>query len=180
MRFVRRTLAAALLSSLLPCLVPAQSLTPVRRATITVAAGLSQWDLSGTGNSLVVAVRADKSFGPSWLLGEASVTTFRPLEGSETSTYMIPEVQLQVQAPGRIAPYLGAGGGAVYRIRQDEDRVDNNGNDRSDLTLSAAGGVRVWGLIPSALLRLELRVRGVGATFSGSTAEWTGGIGWAF
>jgi hypothetical protein len=151
----------------------AQRLARPRHATVTAAAGLSQWDLSGTGSSVILAVRVDRQLGQRWLLGEASLATFRPQEQGGDSRYVIPEAHLQLQVPRAIAPYVGAGIGAFTRVS------GGPGSD-SELTTSGAVGVRVWGLIPRGLIRAELRVRGIGRRFTGSAAEWTGGLGWSF
>lgn len=144
-----------------------------RHATVTAVGGVTQWDLSGTGSSIILGARLDRQLGASWLLGEASLTTFRPEEQRGSSTYLIPEVQLQLQVPRAIAPYIGAGVGSFTRVTGGPGR-------QSELTASGAVGVRLWGLIPRAVLRGELRVRGIGERFTGSAAEWTGGIGWSF
>jgi hypothetical protein len=146
-----------------------------RYVTLTAAAGVSQWDLSGTGSSVLLAVRADRPLGPLWLLGEGSLSTFRTDEQGGSVSYIVPEVQLQLQVPRAIAPYLGFGAGAFRR-----DGADAANVDQSVLTTSGAVGIRLWGLIPRAVLRAELRVRGVGEHFTGSAAEWTGGVGWSF
>ena len=144
-----------------------------RHATLTFAAGHSTWDLSGTGASLLLAARLDRPLGALWLLGEGSFSTFRTEEQSGQHTYIIPEVQLQVQVPRLIAPYLGVGAGAISRVSESVGR-------RTELTTTAAAGVRFWGLFDNGLLRAELRLRGIGEEFTGSAFEITGGIGWSF
>jgi hypothetical protein len=146
-----------------------------RYLTLTAAAGVSQWDLSGTGSSVLLAVRADRPLGPLWLLGELSVASFHTDEQSGSASYVVPEAQLQLQVPRMVAPYLGFGAGAFRRT----DRVEP-GLDRSVLTTSGSVGVRLWNVIPRAVLRAELRLRGIGEHFTASAAEWTGGIGWSF
>jgi hypothetical protein len=146
-----------------------------RYVTLTAAAGVSQWDLSGTGTSILLAVRADRPLGPLWLLGEGSLSTFRTDEQSGSVSYLVPEVQLQFQVPRAFAPYIGFGAGA---FRRDDGGAANV--DQSVLTTSGAVGVRLWRIVPRAVLRAELRVRGIGEHFTASAAEWTGGVGWSF
>ena len=174
MNHVAGTVAAVLVALSVGSTAKAQSpyMRP-RHVTLTAAAGLSQWDLSGTGSSVLLAVRADRPLGPPWLLGEGSLATFHADEQDGGSTFLIPEAQLQLQLPRAVAPYLGAGAGAFGRI-------GGAGTHESVLTTSAAVGLRVWSLVPRAVLRGELRLRGVGSEFTGSAAEWTAGIGWSF
>ncbi len=144
-----------------------------RHATLTLAAGHSTWDLSGTGTSILLAARADRPLGVLWLLGEGSLATFRAEEQSGDNTYIIPEIQLQVQIPRAVAPYLGVGAGAIRRVAGPAGR-------RGDLTTTAAAGLRLWGVMPRGVLRAEFRIRGIGQEFTGSAFEITGGIGWSF
>jgi len=155
---------------------PARAQAPMGRpqhATLNLAAGLSVWDLSGTGNSVIFAARIDRPLGPQWLVGEGSLSTFRTDEQSGSNTYLIPEVQLQVQVPRAVAPYIGGGLGAFSRVAGDVSRP-------TQLTTSAAAGVRLWGVIPRGVIRAELRLRGIGRKFTGSAFETTGGFGWSF
>jgi hypothetical protein len=94
-------------------------------------------------------------------------------EQSGDNTYIIPEAQLQLQVARAIAPYVGVGVGTLTKVSGSTGRV-------SQLTTSGAAGVRLWGLVPRGVLRGELRLRGIGRGFTGSAAEWTGGIGWSF
>ena len=144
-----------------------------QHATLSVNGGVSAWDLSGTGNSVILAVRLDRPLGVLWLLGEGSLATLRTDEQSGHHTYLIPEVQLQLQIPRAISPYLGAGAGAFSRIGGD-------GRRQSVLTTTGSVGLRLWGVIPRAVLRGEFRLRGIGREFTGSAFETTGGIGWTF
>jgi hypothetical protein len=173
----RRMRPLLVLATLLPLAsAGAQPRSPMNRpqhATLTLVAGLSQWDLSGTGNSVIFAGRVDYPVGPPWLLGEGSLAGFHADEQGGGNTYVIPEVQLQIQVPRALAPYLGVGAGAFVR-------GSGTGGDRSSLTTSAAVGIRLWEIVPRAVLRAELRIRGIGSEFTGSAAEWTGGIGWSF
>lgn len=156
-----------------PALAAAQAVLP--RPAISVSAGASQFDLSGTGVAPIIAVRADMPLGRIVLV-EGGVGFTRPDQqfGSRT-TLVVPEVQLQAQLPlGSFMPYLGVGGGIAMDFRPDDV-----GGTRSDVTASASGGVRWW-ITPRIGARGELRVRGIGEGFSGSAAEWTGGLAWRF
>jgi hypothetical protein len=112
---------------------------------------------------MIVGAHLDRQI-QSWLFGDASLRTMKPLEQSgERTRYTIPELQLQLQVPrGAIRPYLGAGAG--WFIGQ-----DGRG------TASGALGLRVVARTKPFGARAELRVRGIGRSFGGSTAEWTGG-----
>jgi hypothetical protein len=169
-----RTLAVTSLA--LGAAVPVRAQAPMMRpqhATLNLAAGVSVWDLSGTGNSIIFAARLDRPLGVHWLLGEGSLATFTTDEQGGSNTYLIPEVQLQLQVPRVIAPYVGGGFGGFGRVAGDASR------DMA-LTTSAAAGVRLWGIIPRGVLRAEVRLRGIGREFTGSAFETTGGVGWSF
>jgi len=142
---------------------------PRPRYAAALVAGASQFDLSGTGTTPVVGARVEAEV-TSWLIAEGALGVIRPTEQfSRPALFTIPEAQLQVQwrAHG-VRPYLGAGGGWV---------IASGG---STGTLSGAGGVRV--AVPKTRIdaRGELRVRGIGASFTASTAEWTLGAAYRF
>ena len=132
-----------------------------------LVAGVSQFDLSGTGTTVLVGARFDAEL-QRWLVAEAAVGYFQPDEQlTFGSSYTIPEVQLQVQYPGHVVrPYLGVGGGYVFA---------SDGRQKQG-TGSGAVGLRIGP--PTARFDglTELRVRGIGTSFSGSTAEWTFGV----
>ena len=146
-----------------------------RRPAVSLAAGVFQFDLSGTGTAPMVAARVELPLNR-YFLAEGGLAVARPKQqfGGKT-TFFVPEVQIQAQAPlaaGRVAPYLGVGAG--YAI---DRRTSTFGGTRSDPTFSAATGVRYW-VTDQLGLRGELRVRGVGTGFGGSAAEWTLGTAW--
>ena len=147
----------------------AQQRPPLRFA-IGAVAGATQYDLSGTGTTAIVGLRAEHELRR-WLVGEVALGFFRitpQFDGSKLS-YTIPEAQLQLQLPlGIVRPYLGAGGGWVMASGQTTG------------TVSGSLGTRV--LVPGTGLdaRAELRVRGIGSSFSGATAEWTVGLAYRF
>lgn len=158
------------IASLLSVTTVAQAQRPPQRFAIGAVAGATQYDLSGTGTTAVVGLRAEHQL-QRWLVGEVALGLFRitPQFGGSSLTYTIPEAQLQLQLPlGIVRPYLGAGGGWVL-VRGGETG-----------TASGAIGTRV--LVPGTGLdtRAELRVRGIGSSFSGATAEWTVGLAYRF
>lgn len=168
------SIAATLLTTLLVSDASAQESAGRRPArTISANIGWAQWDLSGVGSSPMVAVRLDHQVGPQALLVEGSLAALRADEQGGSRSYLTTEVQLQLQVPRAVAPYLGVGAGAF-------SRVSGANSPEHDLTTSAAAGVRLRQVIPGAVVRAELRVRGIGTGFTGSVAEWTAGIGWAF
>ena len=169
----RSLLSAALLAAAVAA--PARGQTAVApRPAVSVAAGVSQFDLSGTGSARVVAVRAERPLARA-LLAEVGVAVARPRQQFErTTTLVIPEVALQLQLPARVAPYVGVGVGDAMDFRP-----ESVGGLRQQLTVSGAAGVRAW-LGERLGVRGELRVRGIGRNFAGSTAEWTGGAALRF
>lgn len=140
------------------------------RYAAAVVAGASQFDLSGTGTTGFIGARLEAD-ARSWLVTEAALGYLHPKEQSGSRThYLITEAQLQAQIPGRVVrPYLGGGGGFFS---------GSNGRGRRG-TASGSVGLRV---AMSQLLdaRGELRVRGIGKSFGGATAEWTLGVGYRF
>jgi len=142
--------------------------------TLTVAAGVSQFDLPGTGSTAVYAARVEQPVRRA-LIVEGGVAVARPdQQFGARSTLIIPELGVQAQLPGTIAPYLGLGVGAAI-----DRRPSSAGGTQSDVTASGAVGVRAW-VTERVGLRGELRVRGIGTGFEGSTAEWTLGAALRF
>ena len=90
---------------------PSETLPRLRHGVGAVI-GVSQFDLSGTGNTLFVGARAETEL-QRWLIGEAALGVFRPEEQFLTrATYFSPELQLQLQLPTyNVRPYIGAGVG---------------------------------------------------------------------
>jgi hypothetical protein len=148
---------------------PASAQLPI--PSFSIAGGVSSYDLSGTGTAPFGVVRLDIPL--LMLIGEASVGAFRPTEDNDVHrTYVIPEVQLQYQLlPVLVRPYLGVGAGMFRAISGPDPH-------RSDLTLSAAAGVRIGIPLTGIGVRGEVRARGIGSGFSGSAVEWTLGVSW--
>ncbi len=144
---------------------------PTRLAhSVSLVAGASQWDLSGTGTSLITGVRVDTELRR-WLVGEAALGLFRPDElFGQNNTYIIPEVMVQLQIPTRVfRPYLGVGVGTF-----------SGGARGNRLTVAGASGFRISVPQTRVDLKAELRVRGIGESFGAAAAEWMFGGGYRF
>ena len=174
------TLFATLLALGAPVVVHAQTARPA----VSLSAGAFQYDLSGTGTAPMLAVRAELPLSRFFLV-EGGMTAARLAQQfGATTTFLAPELQLQVQAPlagGRVAPYLGLGGGAALDLRGAA-----YGGNHNTYTASGATGLRYW-LSDNFGIRGELRVRGISSNrvaplgaFAGSAAEWTLGTAWRF
>jgi hypothetical protein len=138
--------------------------------SLSIAGGVSQFDLSGTGTAPFGAVRLDIPLLS--LIAEGSLGVMRASEDIGHRTYIIPEAQLQWEIlPFLVKPYLGVGGG-LFRA------VAGPGTHNSEITASASAGVRVAVPLIGAGVRGEVRVRGIGSGFGGSAAEWTLGVSW--
>ena len=138
---------------------------------LALLAGPSQYDLAGTGTAPFVSARVTLPVARGLLVEPALAYLWYESQGGSRIHHLLPEAQLQIRRPGEVVrPYLGIGLGASWASRPAEDEVD--------LTLSAAGGVRVtvrYGWI----VRGELRVRAIDP-WTGTTADWGIGIGRAF
>ena len=145
------------------------------RPSVSLSGGAFQYDLSGTGTAPMIAARAELPLSRHFL-AEGGLTVARPEQQfGATTTFIVPEAQLQAQLPladGRIAPYLGAGVGAAF-----DRRTRALGGTQTDLSVSGATGVRYW-VTDQLGLRAELRARGIGTGFEGAAAEWTLGTSW--
>lgn len=165
----QRTFIAALLalSVALPARAAAQEVEPPG-PTLSVLAGVFQFDLSGTGMAPMLAVRAATPVRSTVLL-EGGITAARLDEQFvERTTWLFPEVQAQLQASwGGIAPYVGLGGGLGVALRDGDSDVEP--------TLSGSVGVRA-ALGGRVGLHGEARLRGIGSGFEGSAAELTAGV----
>jgi len=187
----RSTLVAALLAIGAPIAAHAQAGTQTKRPAVSLSAGAFRFNLpDGVGTTPLVAGRIELPLSrfflaegglalarPEQWFTSATVTTLNPdPRFATTTTYLIPELQLQVQAPlaaGRVAPYLGLGTGIA------NDRWPSKyGGSKGTYTVSGSTGLRYW-LSDRVGLRGELRVRDVG-TSDGTASEWTLGTAWRF
>jgi hypothetical protein len=138
------------------------------RRSVAVVVGAAQYDLPQDALSALAGVRADYRLAR-WLVAEAALTGYR---APGPVTYLVPEVQAQLQWPGRrFRPYVGVGPGVLLVA---ERGVSEGG------TLSGAVGARMR-LAPTLELRAEARVRArsVFYGFFGS-ADWVLGLGYRF
>ncbi len=144
------------------------------RPAISFSAGVSQFDLSGTGTTSIVALRGEYPLVPALLI-EGGVTIARPQQAfSDRGTLLMPELQLQLQLPRRVAPFIGLGTGFAH-----DGVVARYGGDANRITVSGAAGLRA-AITRQVGMRAELRVRYIGTGFNGGTADWTLGAAWRF
>ena len=144
---------------------------------LNVSAAYVDFDLSGTGQTGGVAVRAKRPLTPGVVL-ELGGTFARPCQqfqdckATGPATLFAPEAQLQYHwGLGRFEPYVGAGLGAS--ALRSSLRTD------WEPTLSFAGGTAV-GLTDQLALIGEFRLRGHEWKFTGTTTEISAGLSWRF
>jgi hypothetical protein len=139
-------------------------------------AGLSSYDLDGTGTAFVVGPIGYVALSRHFLV-QVGVPIFdysrdvfaAGFTASERTRFLLPELDLQAQAfLGRFRPYLAIGGGAAIRL---------DGFTRGGATLHAGLGTRAV-VGRRTLLRGEVRARSI-RPWSGSTVDFTLGIEWA-
>ena len=141
------------------------------RNTITASAGALNFDLSGTGTTVGVAVRGTRALTSHVALETGDFVRAPGSAGRGRATLFAPEAHLQYHWRfGRIAPYAGGGIGFGHQSR--------GGSSVTDLALSTAGGVRAYVTDRLAVLG-EFRLRGLERDFAGSTAEVMGGLSFA-
>lgn len=147
-----------------PTATAAQEGQPV---TLSLVAGPSSYDLSGTGTSFAVAAQGAWELLPA-LIVEPGLTFFSyTAQFADRVSYLFPELSIQAQLPrGTVRPFLGVGGGGGFVV---------SGQGETAGTLHAVGGVRVQ-LDPRWSLRGELRVRSVDP-WVGNTADFMFGVG---
>jgi hypothetical protein len=142
----------AILLSVGICLVSHDAAAQDERLALSVSAGPSPYDLSGTGTGVAGALAL------TWrpirgLLIEPGTTafTYRSQFGTRF-TYLLPELSIQGELRlGPVRPFFGVGAGGAFVVQ---------GPRRTDPTLHATLGSRIqlgagWGA------RAELRVRSV-------------------
>lgn len=171
-RVIGLGLAAGATLALLPAGGRAQEIPP---PAIALVAGVSQYDLSGTGTVGFASLRLDLPMA-TWLYAEPGFGTMRYVsQGGERIRHLAAEVQLQGSWPlGRFHPYLGAGAGGFFDLRK-----QRGGAQFVEPSVSGAGGLRVT--LPHGLgVRAELRVRAIGKRFGASMAEWGAGVSKSF
>jgi hypothetical protein len=141
---------------------------------ITLSAGTSEFDLSGTGNGFTASGRFDFPLRGFLRLEPGLGFLIASQQFGDTTTVLMPEAQVQVQLDRRLSPYLGLGAGLAADLRDEAD-----GGMVVRPTVSGSAGIRlaVWRGVG---VRAELRVRYHGTRFQGSTADLTGGLSYAF
>jgi hypothetical protein len=141
---------------------------------IALSAGAADYDLTGSGTTTIIALRADTELRR-WLVGELGASALRPKEAlASRLTYVVPEAQLQLQIrAGVLRPYLGAGGGWFYAIGP-------NRKFQSALSASASAGVRIARPNARFGVQAEVRRRGIDRDFSRRVTEATAGAALRF
>ena len=147
---------------------PASGQRPVSlpKLELSLLAGPSSYDLSGTGTTF--AVGSEVAYVPvSALYLEAGITYFEyTTQFGSRNRFIFPEVSVQGALPlGPVSPYVGGGAGLSLLF---------SGGNRVDPTLHIVGGIRVratpeWGA------RGELRIRAVDP-FGAVTADFMFGV----
>jgi hypothetical protein len=137
--------------------------------TVGVTSGPVNFDLSGTGTTLGSAVRAERTLSDRYSIEFGSLFA-RPAEDSGISTLVAPDALLRINwRAGRFSPFVGGGGGFV--MRRNSFRTD------WQPSVVGAGGLG-FRLTDEMTAQGEMRLRGIGTNFSGTTAEWMFGLVW--
>jgi hypothetical protein len=143
--------------------------------SFAISTGVFNFDLSGTGNSPLLAFSADCPIRRNILFEGGITFAFPEQQFGDRTKFVIPEAMVQYQwTRGRWAPFAGGGIGLGIDLR---DEIF--GGTKTNLALSGGGGVRV-SLTDAVGVRGEMRLRGFDTDFSGSAAELRGGIFWRF
>lgn len=129
-------------------------------AHVLIQTGLFNYDfeLDGDGYAPMLAARAVVPVATVLML-EGSVLAARPGQDfGETTTLLIPEVQVQLALPfSQLIPYIGLGVGAAIDFRSSDV-----GGKQSYATFSGAVGGKYW-LRDALGVQLEYRARGIGS-----------------
>jgi hypothetical protein len=156
-----------------PSAASAQDLARPQRSSIDgveVLVGLMDYDLSGTGQTVPIAVRGTKSLTNNLSFEFGSTYASPEQQFGGRSRFLSPEVRLTYSwGKGRFRPFVSGGGG--FAVVQ-SDVVDTRWSE----SLTAGGGARVR-LGEQVYAVGEMRLRGL-SKFTASTAEWLGGVGW--
>ncbi len=169
-----RTIWVVGIVSVLPSVVTAQQLPSPRSPQwydghLTLSAGATVFDRSGSGTTGIYALRVDMPLYPAIVL-EGDLAYARRSGAHGIGNVFFPGMQVQLQGTsGPFSPYVGLGGGVII-----ENRTGGRGSGVS-FSPSFSTGLRI-ALTEGAGLRFEGRIHGVGANFSGVYSEFTGGI----
>ena len=136
---------------------------------VGVSVVMMNYDLSGTGNTAGLGVRATRTLTANVSLEVGGVFA-KPYQQFGSSTLFMPEAQLRYNwKVGRVAPYVGGGIGTAL--------VKSSFHTDWDPTLSMAAGAGVR-LTDRLGLKGELRLRGHEWRFAGTTTELSTGLVW--
>jgi hypothetical protein len=136
---------------------------------VSLSAGVSVFERSGSGAAGLFAVRVDYPVYPS-LVVEGGLAYARRGNDPLFGDVFIPGVQVQLQGlQGRLAPYAGLGAGMTV------ERRDGPLSDDLSFAPSFSAGLRA-AVTDGVAARLEGRLHGVGANFRGLYSEITGGL----
>jgi hypothetical protein len=134
---------------------------------LAVVGGAWEYDLSGTGTSVFGGLRLELPVRRFLVIEPGLTYAHYSSQFDQGVSYLLPEVQAQIQVPGRwVQPFLGGGVGLSYAWA--------DGGSATDLSLSGSAGLRVR-LAELWSARAELRVRSIDP-FHKTIAEWTVGI----
>lgn len=155
---IRRTVLAALLACM-PAAVFAQLPIP----SLGVVGGVSHYSLEEKASTAFGAVRVNIPLLA--LVAEGSLGAFRANAAAGTSTYIIPEAQLQYQLfPMIVRPYVGLGAGWFKAITGPDPH-------RNDTEISASAGVRLS--LPVLPIGVQAEGRFHHINGGGYFTEWT-------
>ena len=164
-----RRVSLLLASRSMLCVFPSTASAQERPWALTVSSGVVDYDLSGTGQTIGTSVRGERFFTDRLSLEVGSLLA-QPTEDFATTTLLAPEALVRYTfADGRLAPYVAGGGGFVMRHVE--------GQTAWDPSMAGAAGLRVR-LSDETSIQGEMRLRGIGRTWSGTNAEWTAGLVW--
>lgn len=148
---------------------PQQSTPQWYDGHVTVSAGATVFDHSGSGTTGIYTLRGDWPLYPAILL-EGGVGYARRNGAGGVGNVFLPDLQAQLQGTsGPFSPYVGLGAGLAI-----ESRTNGSGSGVW-FSPSFSAGLRV-ALTQGAGLRFEARLHGVGADFAGLYSEITGGL----
>jgi hypothetical protein len=136
--------------------------------SLALTVGASQYDFGITGTASIVALRWEMRLRRA-LIVEPGMARVRYGPSGYSQTLWFPETTIQVQVPGPVQPFMGAGVGVAF-----------GGSTRTsgDLTLLVVAGLRVR-VVDRCTLRAELRYREVdprNTPPSNLMADWVGGV----
>lgn len=126
-----------------------------RGTTLTLVAGVTQFDMSGVGYAPALAVRTARPIGGRWLLGEVSLGYLRANEQfAARPTHVVHgDAHLQIVAPSwRVTPYSGLGMSVATFL------TNAKGRPRTSIGPSGALGLRGW-INRRTAMSVELRLR---------------------